>query len=138
MTATEKAFHKAVCDLTGKNGINGATIAMLTQRIAGLVSGRFQHLCDLAYEEGSDGKVRFNIGVSLDVTRKVPCGAIKLSFSQRTEDDCEFQVEDPAQATLPFAEVARAAQATATPQPEQRPRRQRAAATPQPATAPTP
>lgn len=127
----QKALRKAVADYCEKTGVNAATISVVTEKIVGLIASRWEHICDVALGEENEGKVNVGLRVNFDMSHKTPVGTVTLAFSQRTQDDCAFQVEDPNQPGLPFSEAVRP---SAVQQPEpvaQQPRtrtRRRAAA----------
>ncbi len=98
-----KKFHAAVEEFCGHEGINATTIATITEKFVGLLSARWQQICDAAMDEENNGKLSLGIPVQLDFTHRVPVGSVSLKFTpQRVNDGTTFQVEDPDQKQLPF------------------------------------
>ncbi|MCX6887463.1 MAG: hypothetical protein NTX27_20765 [Verrucomicrobia bacterium] len=95
-------LNEAVALFSGKSGVNALSIAEITRQIIGLLAARWEPLCDIAMDEGSEGVVSMSFGVKMDLTRRTPSGVVTLSYSQRTRDESVFQVEDPDQQRLPF------------------------------------
>jgi hypothetical protein len=105
MTPEARALHEAVERYSGKAGMNAATIGTVTQKIIGLLSSRWEHICDVAMDEPNGGQVNVCFTIHFDMTRKAPCGKVLISFTQRTKDEADFQVDDPTQTSLPFAQA---------------------------------
>ncbi len=101
------AIREAVKNFSGLTGVNAATISLITEKFVGLIAGRWDHLCDVAIAEDAGGKVNVGFSLGLDMTHKCPVGKLSMSFALRTKDDTEFQVDDPSQGTLPFAQIVR-------------------------------
>ena len=109
LTPKARKLREAVADYCEKGGVNAATISAVTEKMVGLLSSRWEHICDLALAVENEGKVNVGFRLSFDMTRKTPVGMITLSFAQRTRDEANFIVEDPDQPTLPFQEPIRPA-----------------------------
>lgn len=105
-----RKMREAVKEYCGKTGVNAATLGTVTEKFVGLLTARWEHICDVALAEENEGRVNVGLRISFDMTHKTPVGSLTLSFSQRTRDESTFAVEDPDQATLPFAEVVRQSQ----------------------------
>lgn len=95
-------LHAAVIAYSEKTGINGATIAEITEKAIDLLAARWEHICDVANDEESDGKAKVSLSIALDFTAKCPAGALTLAFSVRTKEETSFAVDDPEQPRLPF------------------------------------
>lgn len=100
-----KKLREAVAEISGKTGVNAATIAAVTEKFVALLSSRFEHICDVALADENEGKVVIGLTVRFDMTHKAPVGTVTLGFSQRTKDEAAFQVEDPEQMNIPFAQA---------------------------------
>lgn len=112
-------LREAVVAFSGKNGLHAVTIATVAEKFIGLLAARWEHICDVAMAEESNGQVCIGFRVSFDMTCKAPVGNVCLSFAQRTKEEAEFAVDDPEQARFPFNEPERpAVQSAATLAPE--------------------
>jgi hypothetical protein len=120
LNTKQKALRKAVTDYCEKTGVNAATISVVTEKFVGMLAARWEHICDVAIADENGGKVKVGFGINFDMTHKVPVGTMAMSFSQVTKDDCNFQVDDPNQPALPFAEAVRQ-QRPATPRTQAQP-----------------
>jgi hypothetical protein len=113
-----KDLHEAIKGFTGKTGSNAASICTVGTKFIGMLATRWQHICDVALAEENEGKVNVGFVIKFDMTHKMPAGAVRLSFVQRTKDEDEFHVEDPAQPNLPFADAVRQTATPAQPHPD--------------------
>ena len=102
LNPAEQKLKEAVTELTEKTGVNLATITTVSAKFIRMIAGRFDHICDVAMAEENEGCVSVGFRVTFDMTRKTPVGKVTLAFVQRTQDEAEFQVPDPEQATLAF------------------------------------
>jgi hypothetical protein len=52
-----KALHKAVADFSRKTGANAASLSTIAEKLVGLLSGRWEHVCDVAMDESNKGEL---------------------------------------------------------------------------------
>jgi len=126
LSPQQQALRRSIALYSERSGVSAATISVIAEKFIGLLAGRWEHLCDVALADECDGKVNVGFTLRLDITNKVPVGTLCMSFSLRTKDETSFQVDDPNQGTLPFAESLSSGATSAT------------TATPAVPTAPTP
>lgn len=96
-------LREAIAEFSEKKGVNAVIISLVTEKFVGLLAARFEHICDSAYDEDNDGKISVGVRMSLDLSRKVPCGKVTLRFIPKSvSDDADWHGEDPDQVRLPL------------------------------------